>query len=605
MNRLFRKISLGVISGTMVLAIAACGSDQGTAPKDQTETAEESSVESTEETETQPMDTEEIRAVVEADVPVKEIELSQDDENYYVELLKAEVYNYKLIRNIPTAYDEASWDEYCSQANILLTLDPSEIGKTQEGLIQKACDSRKNLIQIKKLEESIMYIWDDVIPTVEDAKSLEFTLESYDNSDFKPFLVPYILDDQAHVKGNMIIIAGGGYSSRGNAGEGWPIANRFNELGYNCFVLQRRVEPYGMEDIWMDLQRSIRYIRHNAENMGIKGTECMVATGFSGGGMTINGVIKYLYGDIQPTIYVDSYVPDEVDSESADLDVACVIYGPWVEPGSEDSYEGFETDNPNLPAIFLAAGADDPLGASEDNFAYAMSVKDKTLVEYHNFENVGHGFGVGIKGTNSVRWFDLADGFIDLAMAEKAPAQEVSADNLEVPAEYTNVKVFEYPFAFGDTIIKCATNDDGTGFYAVFIAFDEEQILEGTVDAGKVTVTFDKSGFMSGDAQAIYDYALSAEAVEVDSASAGADIPEEYTKTQVIEYPFQFGDTSITIAITEDGTGFYAIFTAFEEEQILEGIVEDGKVTVTFDKSGFMSGDAQAIYDSADPEAWK
>ena len=50
----------------------------------------------------------------------------------------------------------------------------------------------------------------------------------------KPFLVPYLVEDQLAAKGNMIVIAGGGYSSRGNAMEGYPIAEAFQDLGYNA-----------------------------------------------------------------------------------------------------------------------------------------------------------------------------------------------------------------------------------------------------------------------------------------------------------------------------------------------------------------------------------
>ena len=63
----------------------------------------------------------------------------------------------------------------------------------------------------------------------------------------KPFLVPYLVEDQLAAKGNMIVIAGGGYSSRGNAMEGYPIAEAFQDLGYNAYVLQRRVAPYSQE----------------------------------------------------------------------------------------------------------------------------------------------------------------------------------------------------------------------------------------------------------------------------------------------------------------------------------------------------------------------
>lgn len=44
--------------------------------------------------------------------------------------------------------------------------------------------------------------------------------------------------------------------------EGYITADVFNELGYNFFLLQRRAEPYGFEDICIDYQWTIRIVRY-------------------------------------------------------------------------------------------------------------------------------------------------------------------------------------------------------------------------------------------------------------------------------------------------------------------------------------------------------
>ena len=153
-------------------------------------------------------------------MPTKEVESQPSDADYYEKLWEVEVYNYKLIRNIPTVYESDSWEDYCSNANIILNFaNPAELSEDQKGLVDRATDYRKKLIQTKSLDDCIWYLWGENMPMAESSDSLVFTKESYDNSDFKPFLIPYILEDQSQVKGNMIIIAGGGYSSRGNRGE--------------------------------------------------------------------------------------------------------------------------------------------------------------------------------------------------------------------------------------------------------------------------------------------------------------------------------------------------------------------------------------------------
>ncbi len=519
MNRLFRKAGGILLAAALAVSMDACSQNTGesavseeTTPAEETNAGGENEGTESEVLQEEVSDADEIQAseaaeAVTPDVPVKEVEASPEDEDYYQELLETEIYNYKLIRNIPTAYDEASWDTYSENANILLTLDSSEIGETQQGLIEKAAELRTQLIQIQPLEESIWYLWGDSIPYAEDIESLEFTVDNYDNSDFVPFVVPYLLDDQENVKGNIIIVAGGGYSSRGNSGEGWPIAEGFNERGYNCYVLQRRVSPYSPDDIWMDFQRSVRVVRSHIDSMGLGGGDCIAAVGFSGGSATILGAIDMYYGDIVPTVTDENYVPDEIDEINSDLDVALCLYGPNYLGGTvyedENGFQGLVTENPNIPAIFLAAGEDDT--TAEDNAILRASVIDQTLVEMHTFANVGHGFGVGLSGTNSAYWMDLADGFIDQVIAGGATEAETSTE-IEIPSDYTQYQTFDVTFSFGDTTITLAINDDGTQFYAGFIAFEELQELEGIVnDDGTVTVTFDKTGFMSGDAQMIYD----------------------------------------------------------------------------------------------------
>ena len=43
-----------------------------------------------------------------------------------------------------------------------------------------------------------------------------FTVASYDNADFRPFLVPYLVSDQSQAKGTLIVLSGGGNTTRSN-----------------------------------------------------------------------------------------------------------------------------------------------------------------------------------------------------------------------------------------------------------------------------------------------------------------------------------------------------------------------------------------------------
>ena len=82
------------------------------------------------------------------------------------------------------------------------------------------------------------------------------------------------------------------------------------------------------------------------------------------------------------------------------------------------------------------------------------------------------------------------------------------------------------------------------------------------------------------------------------------EVPEQYTKMQEFDYTMPFGDVHITCAMNEAEDAFYLYFTAFDDLQILEGVIEEGEPIVTFDRSGFMAGDAQNFLNQINPDAW-
>lgn len=236
---------------------------------------------------------------------------------------------------------------------------------------------------------------------------------SYDNEGFEPFLNPYVLEDQSEVKGNVIIIAGGGSTHRNNVVEGYPVAEFFNSNGYNAYVLQRRVNPYAAEDQFLDLGRAIRYIRHNAEEKGLAATDKIITVGFSAGGMNILQAISYQYGNVTPDVIYPDYVCDEVDAENADMQIAIPVYG-LIPMGTDFS------NNENLPSMFAVAGHEDPLTA-------AMMLPDLADISatfsdfsFYLAPDAVHGVGLGTGVRNYVnaftqigQWPEMAINFIE------------------------------------------------------------------------------------------------------------------------------------------------------------------------------------------------
>lgn len=339
------------------------------------------------------------------------VDASVKDDAYYQEVLEACKYNNKVIRNYPFTFEDESWHDYRKALNKALKVE--EINEESKAVLDNAVAALEAMVQIEPVEAHQLLIWGDDMPLAEDPDSLVWDEESWDNPDFRPFLVPYILEDQTDVKGNIILVSGGGYDHRANDSEGYVIAPLFNDLGYNVFVLQRRVAPYCREDIWMDLQRSIRYVRHNQEALGL-GSDYMIINGYSGGSRTVMSVVQFMYGDIQPTVYDPDYVPDEVDAENSDVNAAFAIYGTGADSLEITSEDGkmFSLDNPNLPAIFIGVGANDSETILGSSLILFQEANEKTLVDLHVFGNTGHGFGKGLPKSNSVFWMEMADNFV-------------------------------------------------------------------------------------------------------------------------------------------------------------------------------------------------
>ena len=278
------------------------------------------------------------------------------------------------------------------------------------------------VVELTRKREALTQIVDDPKSTVWDIwegnmasepKPTEGWEVAYDNPDFFPNLCPYLIEDQENVKGNVIVIGGGANTHRNNVVEGYPVAEFFNDNGYNAFVLQRRVLPYADVDAVLDLGRAIRYIRHYADEKGIGNADTIITCGFSAGGMNIMETLGRQYGHVTPDTIYPEYVCDEVDQESADMSVAIPIYG-CVDTGYDLNA------NPNLPPIFTALGQNDEFFKESAGESLTWLLTLDTDVCYFLAPDSVHGVGLGTGTENYVNgytvmadWTDLALDFLD------------------------------------------------------------------------------------------------------------------------------------------------------------------------------------------------
>ncbi|MBQ6578384.1 MAG: hypothetical protein IJL91_11720 [Bacteroidales bacterium] len=443
------------------------------------------------------------------EAPYKSVTLNQRNPAYWQTEWEAQVYNYKMVRNFPTLYEKEAWDAAQSAGSLMLNIHPealSDLNKEQILAAKKAIDDLKNH-QLKPFSDGIngevIYIWGNKMPVTTPKDKLQFPLVNYngeaiyDNADFVPYIIPYLLKNPGEAKGTIIVLSGGGNSSRSNPVEGYKIAPGFNELGYNCILLQRRVNPYNNDDIVMDLQRTVRFVKYHAKEWGIdlEGT-LLAVSGYSGGGGNIRSMLQKFYGDITPDQFDSSYVCDEIDKVNSDVDVAHIIY----------SAGRMETENPNLPHLFIAVGADDNgFGRYGFDGAYEMFKQAYELgldPELQVYARNGHGFGAGNAGTTSSLWMQSCD----LYMQKVTGHAEMTYDG-EIPAEYVLTQDFVADwFPIGATNVTAYTNAERGKVLFTFYGWGGSIMVEGVLIGGRLAdVTNDGGGYFGQDAYKMWD----------------------------------------------------------------------------------------------------
>lgn len=177
-----------------------------------------------------------------------------------------------------------------------------------------------------------------------------------------------------------IVCPGGGFSYVGSLHEGFPLAQRISELGLNAFVIRYRIgsEQKATED----LAAAIAYVSRNAESLGVSTMDYSVWGGSAGarmaGNIALNGVSAYGGGNL---------------SKPATAVIA---------------YTGQSSYSSDFSPAFITVAANDGIANINTVEKRVADLRNAGIeVEYHRYENAGHGFGLGT-GTDAEEWLDLA-----------------------------------------------------------------------------------------------------------------------------------------------------------------------------------------------------
>lgn len=210
---------------------------------------------------------------------------------------------------------------------------------------------------------------------------------SFDHDpDFKPYYLEMLVSEDVQPVGAVILIAGGSHGI-GSISECYQIGREFNELGYQCFILQCRPNgcPWSPQEVGADTARAIRLVRANAETYRIDPNH-IAAAGFSNGGITVDFCIEYYSGNKAVQDYFPEYEPDELDAYNGGPDAYLCVYGPRHD-GTPFNYTGVV-----YPPTFIAVGRDDHGAMKNLHYLYTSLHEHDIPVEIHTFAGHPHGF---------------------------------------------------------------------------------------------------------------------------------------------------------------------------------------------------------------------
>jgi acetyl esterase/lipase len=230
----------------------------------------------------------------------------------------------------------------------------------------------------------------------------------------EPTLKIFLADNKNSKNAAVIICPGGAYTLLSHEKEGDKVAEWFKSIGISAFVLKYRLpSDVIMKDKTVgplqDAQEAIRTLRRRAEEWNLDPTKIGVI-GFSAGGHLASTL---------STHYNDK-VYDSKDNISARPDFSILIYpvismdDAITHKGSKENllgknassemvekYSNEKQVTDETPKTFLVHATDDKAVPVENSINYYLALKNqKVPVEMHVYQNGGHGFGLGTKGTN-------------------------------------------------------------------------------------------------------------------------------------------------------------------------------------------------------------
>ena len=254
------------------------------------------------------------------------------------------------------------------------------------------------------------------IPTV------THNVNNSDGPDFIPNMEVFTVEESVTPKGAVIICPGGAFAFRSMQNEGYDIADMLVPMGYQCFIVNYRIQPYTMRESATDLQCAIRYVRAHANEYRIN-PENIALVGFSAGGI-LNGEVLLNWRDLTNGTALDSsYRPDALDNVPVSACAVGMIYS-FYGRLSVSMNDVATLRAANLPPAFYCWGTRDGFAGQFTQNANAVEEAGCT-VERKILQGYPHGYG---SGGNAGVWGNDFDLFLTKIMSGNSGIADIISD---------------------------------------------------------------------------------------------------------------------------------------------------------------------------------
>jgi acetyl esterase/lipase len=228
-------------------------------------------------------------------------------------------------------------------------------------------------------------------------------------------LTPFLPKKRKATGAAVIVAPGGGFRTLSMSNEGWNVAKALADKGVAAFVLKYRLNQTpadmdafqkAMAEMFSGAPRAIRPLSQQdpAVELAVQIADARAAFA--------------LVRERAKEWRID---PDRIGmvgfSAGAMLTISTTLYGKDAKPAFiGDIYGPLSKVNvpADAPPLFVALAADDPFFATADFGLIDSWRAAKRPVEFHFFEQGGHGFGMYDKTTTSTGWFDNFVRWLDM-----------------------------------------------------------------------------------------------------------------------------------------------------------------------------------------------